>query len=61
MRVYAEDLEAGDEIKLPGYSRWYKIVDVGIDWSRNGEDNVYIALEGYKGFSVYKKTEFEKR
>ena len=31
MRVYAEDLEVGDEIQLPGYSRWYKILDVGSD------------------------------
>ena len=61
MRVYAEELEVGDEIQLSGYSRWYKILDVGSDWSRNGEDNVYLALEGYGRLCAYKKAEFEKR
>ena len=61
MRKHAYELKVGDAIQLSGYSNWYKILDVGNDWSRNGEDNVYLALEGYGKLCVDKMTIFETK
>ena len=59
MKKYAYELEVGDAIQLSGYSKWYKIVDVGDDWSRNGTNNVYLALEEYGKLCVDRMTIFE--